>query len=106
MNYRDANLKYVRAGAGKYLLFLNRQPASWQEGEDNEVVSGYHYDEVIVEAADSNRDTLISALIHTRYSVDREIALLRQKESKPAEFAEYNSFAENCKEKIDEMLNR
>ncbi len=40
MNYRDANLKYVRAGAGKYLLFLNRQPASWQEGEDDEIVNG------------------------------------------------------------------
>ena len=41
-----------------------------------------------VEAPDSNRDTLISALIHTRYSVDREIALLRQKERKPAELEE------------------
>ena len=106
MNYRDANLKYVRAGAGKYLLFLNRKPTSWQEGEDDEVVNGYNYDEVIVEATDSNRDTLISALIHTRYSVDREISLLRQKDSKPTEYAEYNSFAETCKEIIDEMLNR
>ena len=106
MNYRDANLRYVRAGVGKYLLFLNRIPTSWQEGEDDEVVNGYYYDEVVVEAADSNRDTLISALIHTRYSVDREIALLRQKESKPVEFDEYNLFAESCKEMIDELLSR
>lgn len=105
MNYRDDNLRYVRAGAGKYLLFLNCIPVSWED-EEGEVVDGYSYDEVIVEAADSNRDTLISSLIHTRYNVDREIALLRQKETKPAEFAEYDSFAELCKEKIDEMLKR
>ncbi len=102
MNYRDSNLKFVRAGAGKYLLFLNRTPSTWQE--EDEDVRGYHYDEVTVDSNSSSRDELISALIHTRYSTDREIAILRQKDTKEAEFAAYNEFAESCKILIDEML--
>ena len=35
--------------------------------------------------------------IRQRYSVDDEIALLRQRDSKPEEFAEYNAFVEQIK---------
>ncbi len=35
--------------------------------------------------------------IRTRYSVSAELAILRQRDSKPEEFAEYNAFAEQCK---------
>ena len=36
-------------------------------------------------------------LIHERYSTDDEIAILRQRDSKPEEFAEYNAYVEQCK---------
>ena len=35
--------------------------------------------------------------IRTIYSVDDEIAILRQRDSKPEEFAEYNAFVERIK---------
>ena len=35
--------------------------------------------------------------IRERYSVDDELAILRQKDTKPEEFAEYNAFVENIK---------
>jgi hypothetical protein len=35
--------------------------------------------------------------IRQRYSVDDEIALLRQRDTKPEEFAEYNAFVEQIK---------
>lgn len=35
--------------------------------------------------------------IRSRYSINDEIAILRQRDSKSEEFAEYNSFAEHCK---------
>lgn len=35
--------------------------------------------------------------IRERYSVSDELAILRQREEKPEEFAEYNAFAEACK---------
>ena len=38
--------------------------------------------------------------IRERYSIDDELAILRQRDSKPLEFAEYNSFVENIKTEI------
>ena len=35
--------------------------------------------------------------IRERYSIDDELAILRQRETKPEEFAEYNAFVENIK---------
>jgi hypothetical protein len=35
--------------------------------------------------------------IRERYSVDDELAILRQRDSKPEEFAEYNNFVEMVK---------
>ena len=35
--------------------------------------------------------------IRERYSVDDELAILRQRDTKPLEFAEYNAFVEQIK---------
>ena len=35
--------------------------------------------------------------IREKYNVNDEIAILRQRDSKPEEFAEYNSYCEDCK---------
>ena len=39
----------------------------------------------------------VSCLIREKYSIDDEIAILRQRDTKPEEFAEYNKFCEDCK---------
>lgn len=36
-------------------------------------------------------------LIRQRYSIDDETAILRQRDTKPEEFAAYNTYAEECK---------
>jgi hypothetical protein len=36
-------------------------------------------------------------LIRLRYSIDDELAIQRQRDSKPEEFAEYDSYCEECK---------
>ena len=36
--------------------------------------------------------------IREKYSVDDELAILRQRDTKPEEFAEYNNYVENIKE--------
>ena len=43
------------------------------------------------------RGALVDAMIRTRYSVSEEFAVLRQRDTKPDEFAAYNAFAESCK---------
>ena len=40
----------------------------------------------------------VVARIRAVYSVDDEIAIIRQKDSKPEEFMEYNAFVEQIKE--------
>lgn len=40
----------------------------------------------------------VVARIRERYSIDDELAILRQRDSKPEEFAEYNDFVEKIKE--------
>lgn len=49
----------------------------------------------------------IDRLIRQRYSVSDEIAILRQRESKPEEYAEYNAYCEECKAQAkSELANK
>lgn len=43
--------------------------------------------------------SLVSKLIRERYSVDDEMAILRQRDTKPDEYEAYNAFCEECKKK-------
>lgn len=42
---------------------------------------------------------LVSRLIRERYSIDDEMAILRQRDTKPDEYEVYNAFCEECKTK-------
>ena len=46
------------------------------------------------------RDQEIAAVIDAKYSIDEQIALLRQKDVKPEEWQEFNAFCEEVKSKI------
>ena len=46
----------------------------------------------------------IEKKIRARYSVNQELAILRQRDTKPEEFAEYNAFVESCKASVKEEL--
>ena len=105
MNYTDGNLKFIRNGS-KYTLFLDRTSVSWQESaaEGTQPIVGYNYKEVDIIAEEVSREAFIAGLIHTRYSVDDEISILRQKDSRPEEFEAYNAFAEECKVRVSELF--
>lgn len=57
----------------------------------------------LVEAAKqlSRKQKIINA-IREVYSIDDEIAILRQRETKPEEFEAYFNFVENIKEEVKE----
>ena len=46
----------------------------------------------------------IVALIRQKYNVNQELAILRQRDAKPQEFAEYNEYVEQCKEQVKNEL--
>lgn len=48
----------------------------------------------------------VVALIRVRYDADDETAILRQRDSKPEEFTEYNAFVEECKADAKILLVR
>ena len=39
-------------------------------------------------------------LIRQRYTINQELAILRQRDTKPTEFEEYNAYAEECKRMV------
>ena len=51
-------------------------------------------------------DNAIESKIRKRYSVGNELAILRQRDDKPEEFAAYNAYVEQCKAEAKEELNK
>lgn len=49
-----------------------------------------------------SKDEMIALVIDTRYSIDAQIAILRQKDTKPEDYAEFFAFAEEVKRKVNE----
>ena len=49
-----------------------------------------------------SKDEMIALVIDSRYSIDAQIAILRQKDEKPEEYAEFFAFAEEVKRKVNE----
>lgn len=46
------------------------------------------------------REEMIALVINSKYSINDQIALLRQKDSKPEEWEEFYNFAEDVKKKV------
>lgn len=61
--------------------------------------------DVCPKAFDAFYSREIEKKIRERYSVSDELAILRQRDSKPKEFAEYNAYAESCKESVKTKLS-
>ena len=47
---------------------------------------------------------LVNNKVRERYSVSDELAILRQRDTKPEEFAAYNDFVEQCKAEVKSEL--
>lgn len=50
-------------------------------------------------------EQLVVSKIRERYTIDQELAILRQRDTKPQEFAEYSSYVEQCKTEAKEVTN-
>ena len=65
------------------------------------VIDKKHPNGIVVEVEDTFEpipyEQRVVSRIRERYSVDDELAILRQRDTKPEEFAEYNAFVEKIK---------
>ena len=66
---------------------------AYDEYEDIQVIIPYTKEQIIV------------SKIRDRYTIDQELAILRQRDTKPEEFAEYDAYVEQCKLKAKEKIN-
>lgn len=48
-------------------------------------------------------EEIVSGLIRERYTIDAELAILRQRDTKPEEFEAYNTYTEECKARAKEI---
>lgn len=83
---------------GRTLRAIRETPAieSREEVEEIAIYVPYTEEELII---NSERDykSMIESMIRDRYSLNDELAILRQRDSKPEEFKEYNAYVEECK---------
>jgi hypothetical protein len=67
--------------------------------ENNELVS--HFVELTPEEKATKQqehyEAKVEELIRKKYTLSNELAILRQRDSKPEEFTAYNNYAEECK---------
>ena len=49
-------------------------------------------------------ETKIVSLIRKKYSINQELAILRQRDTKPTEFTEYSKYVERCKAEVKNEL--
>ena len=71
---------------------------SMEEGGETESHVHYEYDTVRTVGYPTYGGT-VEALIRERYTQSDELAIQRQRDTKPEAFAEYNDFCEACKDK-------
>lgn len=50
-------------------------------------------------------ENMVVRKIRAKYTLDQELAILRQRDAKPAEFEAYNAFVERCKEEVKKELD-
>lgn len=62
----------------------------------------YEYEKFNLITEDTSNKQLIIAKIRQRYSIDDELAILRQRDTKPTEFEEYFEFVEQTKKEVKE----
>lgn len=73
--------------------------------DDQLVAAGYEIREIEIPEPTPYVPTYeerVVQLIRERYDLDSELALLRQRDTKPEEFAEYNDYCEECKRRAKE----
>lgn len=94
------NLKIIknRKILKKSIKFLKFKYEILEEDERFVKVRYTNYKEISYES-------LVIKLIRKRYSLDQELAILRQRDVKPEEFLDYNDYVEECKTTAKEFVN-
>lgn len=79
---------------------------AWDEYEDIKVYIPYTAEQQ-KEADTKKYELKVEMNIRKKYTLSHELAILRQRDSKPEEYAEYNAYCEQCKAQAkSELANK
>ena len=95
----------------KFRIYYNEiedtETSSYINDANIEVIDSYTiYKYNILDIDSIDKRSIVSSLMKLKYSIDDELAIQRQRDSKPEEFNDYNVYAEECKIIADEILNK
>lgn len=92
-------------GQKLHIYFNEEEIEKQMEIDSEETETFYRYDTAVAKTTD-DRNTLISKIIHSRYSVDDEIATINNKEESPEEYQAYQEFRAQAKVLVDGWINK
>lgn len=83
---------------GRTVRAIRETPAIEAHDEVEKIAVYVPYsEEELIRNAEIEYKSKIESLIRERYSLNDELAILRQRDTKPEEFEEYNAYVEECK---------
>lgn len=91
-----------RHGANRYQVYDESEIANYEIKDGTLVKRDKTSDMQTMMIA--NYPSLVDSKIRERYSLSDELAILRQRDVKPDEYAEYNAYCEQCKAKAKSEL--
>lgn len=97
----------IIASDGKYVHRIG-QDAYFKKGFilKDETIDSFEEVDNIPEISSIDYNEEVNNLIRQKYSLSEELAILRQRDTKPEEFSEYNTYAEECKAKVKLLMNK
>lgn len=93
----------------------DRHGANLYQVYDEQGIANYEMRNSVIAERDKTADfqqlraaeypRFVESKIRQRYTISDEFAILRQRDSKPEEYAEYNAYCEQCKAEVKAELN-
>ena len=94
--YSDSDKFVHRLGTESYFKRSTLLPG--------DTVDKFEEVDAIPEETETSYNEEVNSMIRQRYSLSEELAILRQRDTKPEEFAVYNEYAEQCKAEVKRRM--
>lgn len=97
--------KEIVAAEGKWLHRIGTEAYFRRAIVGNADLSEFEEVADVPKYTDAEYSERVNALIRERYSDSEELSILRQRDEKPSQFAEYFAFCEECKSRAKAELS-
>ena len=97
--------KEIVAAEGKWLHRIGTEAYFKRAIMGNDGTADFEEVDEVPKYTDAEYSERVNALIRERYDESRELSILRQRDEKPTEFAEYYTYCEECKSRAKAELS-